>query len=230
MMHYRLTDSSRQRIARTLYASLEEEIREIVEECLEDEDDDEVDDSEDYEEEDSEEEIEGGLADEEDPEKYDLEQLLKGIEVEFEHTDEPEVALEIAMDHLEEQDDYYDELAKMEDKVKKESHKVAQGESYEELIKAIASEVRAEMPDYDPLEQGSDLILEYINREFFFEDYQNSLGVLLNSPNASDDGTPIAAGDLQMDEQEGWPSLIKEIAKRIAASDVIEILEDLYED
>ena len=109
-MHYRLTDRSRQKIARKLYGSLEEEVIEIVEECLGDETDDEVDDSEDSEEE----ELEGGLADDEDPEKYDLDQLLKGIEVEFEHTDNPEQALEIAMDHLEEQDDYYDDLEEME--------------------------------------------------------------------------------------------------------------------
>jgi hypothetical protein len=87
-----------------------EEVEEIVYSLLSESLDN--DSEEDY---DEDEEIEGGLADDEDPEKYDLDQLLKGIEVEFEHTDDPEIAMEIAMDHLEEKDDYYDSLSKMEE-------------------------------------------------------------------------------------------------------------------
>lgn len=61
-----------------------------------------------------EEELEGGLADGEEPTKYEPQQILRGMEVEMEHTDDPKVALEIAMDHLEEIPDYYDHLDKME--------------------------------------------------------------------------------------------------------------------
>ena len=89
-----------------------EEIEEIVYSLLSERLD--SDSEEDYDEE-SDEEIEGGLADGEDPEDYDLDQLLQGIEVEFEHTDDPEIALEIVMDHLEEKNDYYDSLSKMEE-------------------------------------------------------------------------------------------------------------------
>ncbi len=42
------------------------------------------------------------------------EQLKKGIEVEMEHTNDPEKAREIALDHLTEKADYYDALAKVE--------------------------------------------------------------------------------------------------------------------
>lgn len=45
-------------------------------------------------------------------EKYDREQLKKGLEVEKEHTDDPKVALKIAMDHLKEDPKYYDKLQK----------------------------------------------------------------------------------------------------------------------
>lgn len=51
--------------------------------------------------------VQGGLADEKSPTEFDPEQLLKGIEVEKEHTDDPMVAIEIAMDHLVEDPEYY---------------------------------------------------------------------------------------------------------------------------
>jgi len=60
--------------------------------------------------------IPGGKADNSDPEDFDIDQIAKGIKVEMEHTDDPEKALEIAMDHLTELDDYYDSLDKMENK------------------------------------------------------------------------------------------------------------------
>ena len=69
-------------------------------------------------------EIKGGLADkisiEELSKKHKVsvdeivEQLLKGIEVELEHTNDKDKAKEIAMDHLFEMPDYYTKLKKME--------------------------------------------------------------------------------------------------------------------
>lgn len=43
-------------------------------------------------------------------------QLLKGIKVELEHTDNVAMAKEIALDHLNEFPDYYDRLEKVEKK------------------------------------------------------------------------------------------------------------------
>lgn len=48
--------------------------------------------------------------------KFNEKQLLKGIKVEMEHTDDPQIALEIAKDHLTENDKYYDALEDMESK------------------------------------------------------------------------------------------------------------------
>lgn len=45
---------------------------------------------------------------------YDPEQLAMGIEIEFEHTQDPEIAKTIAKDHLDEMPDYYTRLAIME--------------------------------------------------------------------------------------------------------------------
>lgn len=41
-------------------------------------------------------------------------QLVKGVQVELEHTDSPAVAREIALDHLGEFPDYYDRLKQVE--------------------------------------------------------------------------------------------------------------------
>lgn len=41
-------------------------------------------------------------------------EIKKGVEIEKEHTSDEKVAREIALDHLNEKLDYYDELAKVE--------------------------------------------------------------------------------------------------------------------
>jgi len=46
--------------------------------------------------------------------KFDPEQIKMGIEVEKEHTDNEDIALQIAKDHLAEIPDYYTRLKKME--------------------------------------------------------------------------------------------------------------------
>lgn len=52
----------------------------------------------------------GGLADDKNIEDFDLDALNQGIEVEMEHTDDKELAREIAMDHLTEDPEYYTKL------------------------------------------------------------------------------------------------------------------------
>jgi hypothetical protein len=60
------------------------------------------------------EKVPGGLA--RVPPKVDPKQVEKGIKVEREHTDDPDVAREIAYDHLTEDSVYYDKLEEMEKK------------------------------------------------------------------------------------------------------------------
>ncbi|MEJ5227098.1 DUF5661 family protein [Thermodesulfovibrio sp.] len=64
--------------------------------------------------------LKGGKADGKKITKYDLNQLLMGIKVELEHTNDRMTALEIATDHLEEFPDYYTRLLKMEEEAEKE--------------------------------------------------------------------------------------------------------------
>jgi hypothetical protein len=56
----------------------------------------------------------GGLADKRTPNDFEKSQIEKGKEVEFEHSDDPEIAREISMDHLEEHPEYYTGLEHME--------------------------------------------------------------------------------------------------------------------
>jgi len=87
--------------------------------------------------------IEGGLADDASVTEFDPDQIAKGIKVEMEHTDDPKMALEIAMDHLVEIPDYYDHLADMEAK--------AQGADGEEMVDDLGDgqegEAAEEIPD-----------------------------------------------------------------------------------
>ena len=58
--------------------------------------------------------INGGLGDNDSPTKYSRDVILKGLGVEMEHTDDPLIAIEIVLDHLNENPKYYDYLEQME--------------------------------------------------------------------------------------------------------------------
>ena len=64
--------------------------------------------------------VPGGKGDKARPPDFPLDQVRKGVEVELEHTDDPYMALEIALDHLTEFEDYYSGLDEMEKSLKKE--------------------------------------------------------------------------------------------------------------
>lgn len=52
--------------------------------------------------------------------KFSKDQLKKGIKIEMEHTDNKDIAKNIAKDHLSEFENYYDALIKMEKELKGE--------------------------------------------------------------------------------------------------------------
>lgn len=73
--------------------------------------------------------IAGGLADKKKPSDFRAKELKAGKKVEREHTNDPDVACEIAMDHLQEIPDYYTRLGKMEREAKRQgATKSLQGE------------------------------------------------------------------------------------------------------
>jgi 8-oxo-dGTP pyrophosphatase MutT (NUDIX family) len=65
--------------------------------------------------------LEAGRAAGHDEEEFDADQILKGIEVEHEHTDKDNIAKAISMDHLTEDPKYYTHLKAMEDKYQKKA-------------------------------------------------------------------------------------------------------------
>lgn len=58
--------------------------------------------------------LSGGLADTNESSDFNFEQIQKGKKIELEHTDDPDIAEEISMDHLKEDPRYYDKLEKTE--------------------------------------------------------------------------------------------------------------------
>ena len=80
--------------------------------------------------------IPGGKGDNTDPRSLDHEQFRKGVKVELEHTDDPNISSEIAMDHLAEDPEYYtklqaaglaDELDDEDPGIKKDSTRLQMG-------------------------------------------------------------------------------------------------------
>lgn len=63
----------------------------------------------------------GGRADDRVPSEFDKGQLTKGVEHEMEHTEDPLLAEEIAMDHLTEHGKYYDLLNSVEKGISREA-------------------------------------------------------------------------------------------------------------
>jgi len=57
-------------------------------------------------------ELEGGKGENTKPEDVNADQLEVGQEVEYEHTDDDDIALDIALDHLSEDPEYYTKLVK----------------------------------------------------------------------------------------------------------------------
>lgn len=80
-------------------------------------------------------ELPGGKAEGKDPSEFDQDELEKGIKVEREHTDDDDLAEEIASDHLAEFPNYYEELEKMETKLKKQKDAFSSNRSVEEIMR-----------------------------------------------------------------------------------------------
>ena len=60
--------------------------------------------------------LSGGIGDSKKEQEVDQEELEMGLEIEMEHTADPEIAKEIALDHLSEDPYYYTHLIEMEKK------------------------------------------------------------------------------------------------------------------
>ena len=114
--------------------------------------------------------VPGGLADEKDPVDFNSQQIMIGMGIEMEHTDDPKVALEIAMDHLMEIPDYYTRLDKME----KEAEAGAEGGEVETSEKGVGdedSETTDELLGFKPHNVG-----DYVTEEMYANDVDGNWG------------------------------------------------------
>ena len=74
--------------------------------------------------------------------KYILDQLRAGIRVEREHTDQFEVAMEIALDHLNERPDYYEVLKSAEKKKITKNERLDKEEKYSRTLSVSCNSSR----------------------------------------------------------------------------------------
>jgi len=103
--------------------------------------------------------LSGGLADNRAEDEFDPEQLQMGIKVELEHTNTPELAKEIAMDHLAEDPQYYTHLDRMEkgacDEPGDRTHEEEIDEPTEECVKEeTVEEANYHIPDSPDAKAG----------------------------------------------------------------------------
>lgn len=103
--------------------------------------------------------IPGGMAEGKPDSNFDPIELTKGVEVEMEHTPDPERAKEIAKDHLVESPRYYEELEKMEKGIENEvirSGDVIQWEAPDGSIR------KGKVVDFSPVEGTKGENVRYI--------------------------------------------------------------------
>lgn len=62
--------------------------------------------------------LKGGISDDKVPSDFSKKDIERGVSVELEHTNDPDLAKEIAIDHLDEHKDYYISLEHMENALK----------------------------------------------------------------------------------------------------------------
>ena len=90
---------------------------------------------------------------------YDPVQLAEGIRVEMEHTRDPDVAKEIAKDHLDEFDGYYTSLKKMENGLRKAGHPFERVSLYVDSQNIVKAKVYithpSEAPKGRPVRRGN---------------------------------------------------------------------------
>lgn len=86
-----------------------------------------------------------GIGDKTPIESLDPQQLKAGIKVEMEHTDNPDIAREIATDHLTEDPEYYKKLKIMESKKKRFTTKFATKTDLKAIYKSVKNEINPKL-------------------------------------------------------------------------------------
>ena len=153
--------------------------------------------------------IEGGIADDSDVSEFTPQQIMIGMGVEMEHTDDPKVALEIAMDHLKELPDYYTRLDKMEKDAEAEKpeegmmdNTIEDEEMTDELLGYKPHNVNdyaTEEMDYAAREK------DYWDKEYYKQDQEKEAG---------EEQPPEGEKQELVDEEDAYDSYSGEIGDR----------------
>jgi hypothetical protein len=124
------------------------------------------------------EKLHGGLGDDATPQEFDTEQVVMGLRVEMEHTDDPTVALEIVLDHLTEDPEYYttkdDPEASAQANAAKDAGEFGCEEANPHLYGAGIEDDKEEediLLGFKPHNVG-----DGIEEEFGYEKYQGNIG------------------------------------------------------
>jgi hypothetical protein len=80
--------------------------------------------------------LKGGKGDNRSLKDFDKEQIQMGLDVEMEHTSTPSIALEIVLDHLSENPEYYTYLKDMEKSFGKNSFHLNKS-SWDNILRAV---------------------------------------------------------------------------------------------
>lgn len=119
--------------------------------------------------------LKGGLADNMPDDAFDSEELAKGIKHELEHTDDEDMAKEIAKDHLAEIPNYYTML--------------------DDLEKSIASEMAEDEPMEESEYQGRDVDL---NKPFRTPDGPKKFAVYVNNEKGNVIRLPFGSSEMEI--------------------------------
>lgn len=131
----------------------------------------------------------GGLADNESPKSFDPEQLAIGLKVEMEHTDNPMIAIEIVMDHMIENSDYYTHLNKMEKDIDIENSETGENDDLTDELLGFKSHNVGEEFDYAASER------DYFDKIDYEEEHP--LSDILST---TGDDVNLASGNKEIDK------------------------------
>lgn len=110
-------------------------------------------------------------------------ELEKAIEIELEHTDDREVAKEIAMDHLSEQADYYEKLEKVENSDEKPNELDSR---FSQIEKSFEEKLNMAMQSYEERLNNTIKTLEEVQKENAELKRTQPMGNFTQRPNEGD--------------------------------------------
>ena len=135
----------------------------------------------------------------------DENELKKGIKIEMEHTKDPKIAEQIALDHLSEIKDYYTRLVKMEKEAGMEEADKTKEIKEEEVVEEAPEAVKEE--EVNPAEEDEG---EPLDSDYDYEQLKNGIIYELRITNSPYEAKNIAKKELSEDKDHYKTLLLEE--------------------